>query len=275
MLKIILSIGAIASEYAELEDHVKNLDLSIDMTDLENVRLISHQVRGYPNEYFKPSNTCADCVKQTAKCALDDTMKNVHDICEKKWLNYPKKFCDYYEEKPETVKGLMVYYISPPTIGIAFCLGKDKCTQRDISEIEKEVGIFGFNHIYDRFSELPQDDASLTNSMKIPNFDPAALTVDKRDDMKICIKYSGRGRWSYEMKQLIKWCREHQWEDPRNRVFCKWGGENPQQLEGFLLGAVDPYSYAEGYCKGKCGVTTSPEDKEPTEAIKTTTTVWA
>lgn len=264
MLKTLFAISAVASEYAELESQLLSLDISHeDVAFHDTIRQIANGLRGYPDEDFKPSEKCIECVKGAAKCAVEDSLKRVDKFCEK--AGAAAQFCAFYKKAPLIAKGLLIYYIQPCTIGISYCFGKAVCNKHDLPNIFRESGNISFSNEFE-LPELHQDTLTeFQSSVQITNLD--ATDFADENDFKECVRKAGLKTWCQTVQAVKEWC-EKDGDKHHAKKFCDWGKAHPKEAAGFILGATQPFTYAAGFCAGKKKDADVKELNEAREAMK-------
>lgn len=208
---------------------------------------------------------CKTCVMEVAKYV----MKYEFDKLEA-WCNddspskcpVKKRICRMLEKVPDVLAGLIFDWATPLRDGTFWCLGHGECKAE---ELMKE----------DKGSIMPFDVIKSLNKVNLDDFEGLNIAdgeerfdwEDEEDfamelgsiqgeqiDMpghpkpcKKCMRKVIRAIMKHTVEKVCEWCQNHK-DDKKIAWICNWAENHKKFVFGVLLGVVEPWKYAYGYC---------------------------
>lgn len=225
------------------------------------------------------ADECEKCVGSVAKFIMDKVVKGLDAKCAKpSKCSKQKRFCMLYKKHPKIVIGMMWFWVRPVGDGYLYCMGKGSCKPKQIDlENIQDVMKLGMDaaHLLDfavkelEFNESFKFDVEEAKKMEIQvrrqdqdyeeELEESLATPDYGDfglqeafggpkPPRACVEKVIKHIMKMVVKKIVHWCHDPKAKCPVREKVCKWASEHKEMALGYLLAAVEPWKYAEGYC---------------------------
>lgn len=247
--------------------------LSSVSDDLHNY--VTSHLRSLLKEHAKPhqvlpidlrtqnQTACKACTQEGAKYILGQTAGKMKDICST--LNtsdsrscMASKVCTMMGKHPKVMLGMMIEHVRPMSLGTAYCVGKGACAKPDeITMTEIALGSEPHEALLDNFDQVDWSEVESSAEELIPEGEETAEDEispceEQNKKMPVCPKCMKRAMRHVMGRAIMKvkgMCANSACQTMKK--MCPWMRQNKEVSLGMLIGKVEPWKMAFGFCLHK------------------------
>lgn len=258
--------------------------IEVDLSYLETVSsdLHDHLVSGLRSllkEHARPEialpqlknhTTCKPCVQEGTKFLVHSTVSKMQDTCAKISANnsdprscMAMKVCGMMSKHPKVMLGMMIEHVRPMSLSTAYCVGKGACEKPDSVTMDEIVmGNEPHEALLENFDKIDWTEVEEQTQELLPfeKDDEVAESVapkceEQKKHMKVCpkcMKKAMRHVMHHSVVKVKEMCAHvDQIKCPVMKKMCPWMAQNKAVSLGMLIGKVEPWKFAFGFCLAK------------------------
>jgi len=250
-----------------------------EFTDQIIDRMHSHHasaLREMVYEYVKPqrlplhtlvpktADTCGDCMRPGAKFIVEHALAKLKEGCVKAAANNCRfaKVCALMGEHPNATLGMVIEHVRPLSLSMAYCVGKGACDKPDETALtEITTGHEPHEALLESFDKMDWSMA-IDNAETVaepPQSEEEPEAEDEEPEALMCLENKGMPKICPKcMKRTMKRVMFHAvmkvkamcktTQCPMLQKMCPWAAQNQEIAFGMLLGKVEPWKIAFGFC---------------------------
>lgn len=216
--------------------------------------------------FMKPQDDkkCKTCVMEVAKYVMKYEFDKLEAWCNDETPSkcpVKERICHMLENNPEVLAGLVFDWATPLRDGTFWCLGHGECKAEELMK-EDKGSIMPFDVAkplsminLDEFSGLnmTNEETQFAGDEEDFAMELASMEEEKIDmpghpkPCKKCMRKVIRAIMKHTLEKVCEWCQNHQ-DDKKIAWICNWAKNHEKFTIGVLIGVVEPWKYAYGYC---------------------------
>jgi len=216
-----------------------------------------HRIMPKHDEVANPNSTeaCLQCHRDGAKYIMENAMQKVKAKCQNATECHVMKICGHMAQHPDVVMGMMFEIVRPMALTTAFCAGKGTCDLPDDAALtEIEMGSQPHGILLDSYDKMDWH----TVLDEVEGIAPDVLKDREEEEQPDehckaprhvnprCMKHAMGHVMMHVVGKVKEMCKNTKCE--KMQKMCGFAKENRGQAFGMLLGKVEPWKFAMGFC---------------------------
>lgn len=264
----LLALASNASAW-ELSDQIMSLAHSHHASALRE--MVHEYVKPHlvPLHTFSPKDAdeCGACMRSGSKFVLEHAFAKLKDGCAKAAVNNCRfaKVCALMASHPNVTLGMVIEHVRPLSLSTAYCMGKGACHKPNSTTLtEIMTGQEPHEALVDSFDEVDWS-AAIEDAEALAEPPQAAqpqeveeeeaealMCLESKGMPKVCpkcMKHTMKGVMTRIVMKVKEMCATA--NSPMLQKMCPWAAQNKEIAFGMLLGKVEPWKIAFGFCINK------------------------